>query len=437
MRLHFVNRIAEQAELDAAKRHSGLVVVFGRRRIGKTRMLRHWLEKADGIYSQAIEGQWDMQLAQVFADISGQLETKIVPRTWAEFLEVLALQKKPWVLCLDEFPYLVASDPSLPSLMQRFMDHSIPAGCLLILAGSSTKMMNDLFLNRGAALYGRAWKLLHVEPMDYPAFCQACGQDAGEMESFEKFACVGGIPKYWEFLEPGQDLIGLVESLYFGFAPYMEEEPHRILRDEGVGGVTPVAILEAIGRGAERPSEIASKLATVQTNLSRPLHQLVDASVVYRELPYGESVRTTKRILYRISDPTMRFWFRVYSPHRSLWSQFDEAKKKQLLHVHASTVFEEACRALYPGSARYWEKGDIELDLVAPDPLEEGGLLVAEVKWRKLAEEDRRQILGELKAKWSRCSLSQKFPKVRFNVMDASLIGGWGGETAASLKAPA
>jgi len=158
---------------------------------------------------------------------------------------------------------------------------------------------------------------------------------------------VGGIPKYREFVEKGQDVVALAEALYFDFAPYMEQEPQRILRDEGVMGMNAVSVLEAIGRGAERPSEIAMRLGTAQTNLSRLLQQLLDASVLEREMPYGESVRTTEKILYRIADPTMRFWFRVYSPHQSLWRTFDAAHKQKLIHDHASTVFEDACRARY------------------------------------------------------------------------------------------
>jgi hypothetical protein len=151
----------------------------------------------------------------------------------------------------------------LPSQLQKWLDHSLPRGRLLILAGSSTRMMHDLFLHRAAPLYGRAAKLLHVRPMDYAAFCRACKQEAGDPESFEKFACVGGIPKYWEFVEAGEDVVALAESLYFDFAPYMEQEPQRILRDEGVTGLNAVAVLEAVGRGAERPSEIAARLGTV------------------------------------------------------------------------------------------------------------------------------------------------------------------------------
>lgn len=418
MLLDFVNRIKEQQELEASARKGGLLVVFGRRRVGKTRLLAHWLRSRGGMYSQALEGPMDMQIHQVFSDIRPQLSTQIVPKSWPEFLEVLTMQKKPWSLCIDEFPYLTAVEPSLPSMLQKWLDHSLPRGCQLILAGSSTRMMNDLFLNRSAPLYGRAHKLLHVKPMDYAAFCDACALKPADMASFEKFSLVGGIPKYWEFVEKGQDVVALAEALYFDFAPYMEQEPQRILRDEGVMGMNAVSVLEAIGRGAERPSEIATRLGTAQTNLSRLLQQLLDASVLEREMPYGESVRTTKKILYRIADPTMRFWFRVYSPHQSLWRTFDAAHKQKLIHDHASTVFEDACRARYEGGARYWEK-DIEIDIVAKDPQDAKSLVVVEVKWRKLSAAERRNVMSQLQHKWSRTTLSHKYPAVRFDVMDA------------------
>ncbi len=421
MKLTFVNRVDELRELDGAARKGGLLVVFGRRRVGKTRLLRHWLAMRKGWYSQAIEAQSDAQLQQVFADLKSQLGTNLTPKTWAEFFEILSLQKKPWIFCLDEFPYLAAVDPSLPSQMQRWVDHSLPDGCLLILAGSSTRMMNDMFLNRGAPLYGRALKLLTVRPMAYAAFCRACDLPAKKTESFEKFSCVGGLPKYWEFLAPRQDVVAVAETLYFDFAPYMEQEPQRILRDEGIAGLNALAVLEAVGRGAERPSEIAMRLGTAQTNLSRLFQQLLDASILVRELPYGESLRTTKRMLYRIADPTIRFWFRVFSPHQSRWQQYDEAKKRLLIHEHASTVFEDYCRTLFPGAQRYWEK-DLEIDLVGPDPENAKGLVLAEVKWRALNKTERTRILGELQAKWTRTTLAAKHPVVRFAVLDASLL---------------
>ena len=361
-----------------------------------------------------------MHLPQLVADSGPVLCTTLEPRTWPAILELLSLQKKPWTLCVDELPYLTATAPSLPSQLQRWLDHSIPKGCLLILAGSSTAMMNDLFLHRSAPLYGRAQKLLHVQPMDYAAFCKACKLKPRDAESFEMYSLVGGIPKYWEFVEDSQDAIGLAEALYFDFAPYMEQEPQRILRDEGVHGANPLAVLEAIGRGAERPSEISQRLGTAQTNLSRVFQQLLDASVLARELPYGENIRSTKKTLYRIQDPTLRFWFRVYSPHRSRWMRYDAKEKRQLIHAHASTVFEDACRARYPDSGRYWEK-DIEIDLIAPDPAAAKGLVIAEVKWSKLTIAAKRRLMEDLEARWKRTTLSRKHRgPVRFEILDAS-----------------
>jgi uncharacterized protein len=152
MKLGFVNREAELRELDKAKQRGGLLVVYGRRRIGKTRLLTEWLQAHDGLYSQAIEAQRDLQIQQVYRDLQARLETQIAPKTWPELLEILSLQKRAWSLCLDEFPYLAAVDASLPSQMQKWVDHSLPAGCLLILAGSSTHMMHGLFLHRSAPL---------------------------------------------------------------------------------------------------------------------------------------------------------------------------------------------------------------------------------------------------------------------------------------------
>jgi hypothetical protein len=283
-------------------------------------------------------------------------------------------------------------------------------------------MMHDLFLNRGAPLYGRARKLLEVPPMDYSAFCQATRRPPESPASFEAFACVGGIPRYWELIEPRQAAVALADALYFGFAPFMDLEPQRLLRDEGVAGLNAVSVLEAIGRGAERPSEIAARLGTAQTNLSRVLQQLLDAAVIVRELPFGETVRSTRRLLYRIADPSMRFWFRVYSPHRSRWSSYDLATQRKLVHDHAATVFEDYCRAEFPGAQRYWENA-LALDLVAPDPATDRGLLVAEVKWPRVSASERKKLLVELAEKWSRCRLRQRHARVRFQVLDASLLG--------------
>lgn len=424
MDLKFVNRRRELSELDAHARDGGLLAMYGRRRVGKTRLLTHWLRSRDGLYSQAIEASKDQQLEQVFLDVRGGLASSIAPRSFADLLELVDLQPKDRVLCLDEFPYLVAADPSLPSVVQRWVDHRKRRGASLIVSGSSTRMMNDLFLNRGAPLFGRARRVLEIAPMSYGAFCQACGQTPVSMDAFTRFSLVGGVPRYWEMVRRGDTPLALAEALFFGPSPFLEFEPARLLRDEGITGLSPLAVLEAIGRGAEKPSEIAARVGTPQTSLSRLFQVLLDARIIERQLPFGESPRTTKRSLYRLVDPTLRFWFRVYSPHRTRWSTYQAAEKQKLLGDHASTVFEDVLRARWPGAARYWESG-VELDLVR----EEGaGVVVSEVKWAKHTKAQRAAAVQSLAARFQKTALRAKYAQVRFELLDSSELAGLAGD---------
>ncbi|PAZ01353.1 MAG: hypothetical protein CAK90_00665 [Spartobacteria bacterium AMD-G4] len=405
--------------LDASARVGGLVVLFGRRRVGKTRLLTHWLEKRSGFYSQAIEAAVPMQIEQTVRDIGSALPQGIQPKTWMEFFELLRYGPAETVLCLDEFPYLVASDPSLPSVAQRWLDHHRPEGFTLVLSGSSTGAMNDCFLNRAAPLYQRARKLIHLEPMDYAAFCGACGLDRSSKESFTLYALVGGIPKYWEFVEAGATALDLAEELFFGRSAFLEDEPVRILREERIAGLTPLSVLEAVGRGASKTSEIAARLGTAQTNLGRTLQQLLDASLLEREIPFGESLRTTKKTLYRIGDPALRFWFRVYSPHRSLWHRLTIEEKTKLLHDHAATVFEDYCRSRHPDAARYWEAG-AEFDFLRKDG---DGVVVSEVKFKKLSAAEKTGLKKQLAEKWKSSAAAHRYPRATFEILDTSELG--------------
>ena len=418
MRLAFTNRVRELEELDASARVGGLVVLFGRRRVGKTRLLTHWLEKRSGVYSQAIEAAVPMQIEQTVRDIGSALPQGIQPKTWMEFFELLRYGPAGTVLCLDEFPYLVASDASLPSVVQRWLDHHRPEGFTLVLSGSSTGAMNDCFLNRAAPLYQRARKLIHLEPMDYAAFCGACGLDRSSKESFTRYALVGGIPKYWEFVEAGATPLDLAEELFFGRSAFLEDEPVRILREERIAGLTPLSVLEAVGRGASKTSEIAARLGTAQTNLGRTLQQLLDASLLEREIPYGESLRTTKKTLYRIGDPALRFWFRVYSPQRSLWHRLTIEEKTKHLHDHAATVFEDYCRLRHPEAARYWE-AKAEFDFLRREGEK---IVVSEVKFKALTAQDRERLKKQVADKWQGSHLGRKHPDAEIEILDTSAL---------------
>lgn len=149
------------------------------------------------------------------------------------------------------------------------------------------------------------------------------------------------------------------------------------------------------------------------------LQQLLDASILEREFPFAESARSTKKTPYRIQDPTLRFWFRVFSPHRTRWHRYEAAEKARLFHEHAATVFEDFCRRRHPQAARYWE-GSLEFDFVRQE--KPGRLVVTEVKWRRLSATEKAHVEDRLKENWQKSVLSRKYPTAEFEVLDATLL---------------
>lgn len=414
----FINRLEELQRLSKLSSAGGLIVIFGRRRVGKSRLLLKWLDKENGIYTQAIEGSPAIQLQQIFEDIKGSLNTEITPKSWVELFELIDRIKSKIVLCIDEFPYLVESDPTLPSLLQKWIDKSARKNLTVVLSGSSNRMMNQIFLHPAAPLYGRAKQLMQIRPMSYLHFCQARKLAHESSDSFLKFSLVGGIPKYWEFIDRKTSILETVESLYFDFAPYMQMEPRRVLVDEKLDDLNPLSVLQLIGRGAHKASEIASRLGTKQTNLSRVFQQLIDSDIIHRDVPFGENLKNSKKTLYSIVDPALRFWFQIFSPHQTRWKTYSKKEKITLINLHASSVFEDYCRSLIPSANRYWE-GDSEIDLVATVGK---GLLVGEVKWSTLSKSEREKEEKKLRTVFLSTALSKTEKKIEYRVFDQSIL---------------
>lgn len=425
MKKDFINRKKELAALERTRASGGLVVLYGRRRIGKTRLLARWLCGHRGLYSQAIEASPLLQLDQIFQDVRSGLEAPVAPRTWDDLLSILDHQKGRLTFCLDEFPYLAQSDPALPSRLQRWWDHRAKKNLLLVLCGSSRRMMQNALLNETAPLYGRSRLILNVAPLDYGDFCGALSLRRDQAASFELYSLVGGVPKYWELLGRRQAPVSAAEALYFGYAAYMENEPRRLLSDEQIGGGSPISVLEAVGRGVHKPSEISARVGAPQTQLAKVLYALMDSGFLRREIPLGQSDRNPKNVLYRIADPSLRFWYQTYSAHRTRWRSYSLSEKKRLIHQHASGIFEDYARSRFPGASRYWEKAG-EFDLVRC--VKEGaspshGVIVSEVKFSKLSRSKRAALLRNLELRWAKTEAASRWPVRGFEIIDVSCLG--------------
>ena len=407
--LRFLNRNSELGKLSAAR--SKLTVLFGRRRIGKTALVMEFARRqisADSVfYSQALEGAESLQVSQLRDDF-GELLPSVSTTNWVEFLALLSTVRRKCVVIIDEFPYLVRTTPALPSRLQKWVDHDCPAGMHLILLGSSQTMMHDIFLNSSAPLFERAGQIIHVKPMSYKYFCINLDLDPTALDSYLRYSMVGGVPKYWDYIDKKSSVLQLADSLYFEVGSRLENEPERLLKDENIVGDQAKSILELVGRGVNRPSEIAARMSVKQTSLSGPLQLLRDTSLIQREIPFGESTRSTKRSLYKIYDHCLAFWYACLSPHRSRWNLYPKETKRKIIVDHASKMFEQDYRALFPHAARYWESG-LEIDAVRYSDTEGTKLTVSEVKFKSLLPEDRAQIAKATEDKFKRSKLAHRF----------------------------
>ena len=413
----FWNRIEELAQI---RRHLGqgkFGYMTGRRRVGKTALLQEAVRRFGGLYHQAVEGTPQQQLLHVAEELreAWPIFRDVVPRTWAEFFRLLSHEQLPRLVIFDEFPYWTHTDPSLSSVLQKWIDHELPKRRTLVLvSGSSQSMLDSQFLHQAAPLYGRASLHLHLESMSYEWFCRALRYDAGDPSSFARFTLVGGVPHYWKLMPRGS-VLAQAEALYFAPSAMLAEEPTYWIRDEGISGALPKAILDLVGRGVTKPSELAARLGTAHSNLSRPLALLLNLGLLQRELPFGESPRTTKKVLYSIRDPALSFYYGTFLAFRSRWQGMTRAEQQAILNRHVARHWEQFCRESHPGAGRYWE-GGVELDLVWYQKTARR-YVVAECKWTRLAPGEAKAQLALLRQQFEKTKLSHTLGAVDFQLL--------------------
>jgi AAA+ ATPase superfamily predicted ATPase len=385
----FWNRTQELAALGELDAGGGLAVVWGRRRIGKTRLLLEWCERTGGVYTVADQSAPDLQRAYFARAVSQALPgfADVTYPDWERLLSRLAADAMSAAftgpIVIDELPYLVAASPELPSTLQRWIDHEARRAKLRIaLAGSSQRMMQGLVLSHAAPLYGRARVTLDLTGLSPDHLQKAFGR-LTPAAVVEHWAAFGGVPRYWELAagRPGSARDRVIALALDPLGPLFAE-PERLLLEESPPAVELRPVLDAIGAGAHRLSEIAGRLGRPATSLGHAVDRLTGMALVRREVPYGESARGGKRSLYQIDDPFLRLWFRAVAPNRAALTSGTPASRAVVLdehwHLLLGQAWEELCRRGVPTirgalarrgpwrpPSRYWHGADPEWDLVA------------------------------------------------------------------------
>jgi AAA+ ATPase superfamily predicted ATPase len=419
MRLPFLDRGDEARRLKAflGGSEGGLAVLHGRRRLGKSRLLLEVLPRARAIYYVADDREATLQrralaeeisrLMPGFADVTYPDWDALLRRFWAE-------APRRTVLAIDEFPSLVASARELPSLLQKQVDAPTGGSVHLVLTGSSQRLMQGLVLDRSAPLFGRAREILRVGPL--PAGWIREGLSLrNAVAAVEAFAVWGGVPRYWELAAAQPSLSGAIEQLVLSPLGVLHDEPRRLLLDDLSETTQATSILALIGSGCHRISEIAARLEKPATSLARPLARLLELGLVRRDVPFGSTVRDSKRTAYRLDDPFLRFWFRFVESSRSRLEAGQAARVSREvakdLRAHVGGVFEDLVRESVPRSrylgriwgpaASWWgpgvDRSPMEIDVVAESE-DASTLLVGEVKWSRRVDWRREEATLRRKA---------------------------------------
>ena len=397
--MKFVDRKEEQKRLKRSLSgdKATFIVVYGRRRLGKSTLIKKVITEED-VYYMADQTERPHQIRLLSKEIGHVIEgfDRVVYPDWESLFDTLNLRtERRFTLCLDEFPYLVKSCPELPGLLQKLVD-SGKMHFNLILCGSSQQLMQGLILDSAAPLYGRADQILKLMPMNIRYLQEILECNAQEV--IEEYAVWGGVPRYWELRLQEEDLMSAIAWHLLNAQGTLYEEPLRLFMDDMRDVVQTSTLLSVIGNGVNRLSEIAGRLEKPSTSLSGPLDKLIQLGFIEREVPFGESPKSSKKSLYKVCDAFMDFYFRFVVPSRSL-IELGRSEKVMVsvqsqLPQYVSGHWEKLCRQAVSGqtiqgityglASRWWgnvsKTEAIELDVVA-ESLDGKYLLVGECKW--------------------------------------------------------
>lgn len=433
--MDFIDREDEQKRFSRFLdlREGALSCVYGRRRIGKSRLIEEVVSgRGDVVVFVAERSEAALQRARLAADISSLIPgfADVAYDNWSVMFNRWQRDApKGSILVIDELPYLVERSPELPSVLQRIADGLRSTGKKIILSGSSQRMMQGLVLNENEPLYGRAREIVKLEPIRFRWMKQAFPAMSA-WERFCLYAVLGGVPRYWETFQGEDDMWAALREQVFSPQGLFHDEPNHVLQDDLQDSVQATSVLSLVGRGVERLVEIAGRLQVPVTALGRPIKRLMELGFITREIPFGSDAKSNKKTLYRISDPFLRFWYSFVLPNYSDANFLsDKAEIRALqpaFRVYLGQAWErlvrdEIQRRPLPGldmrfrnAARWWGSGldrrAMEIDVVA-ESLDRGTLLVGEAKL-SVPKKEAVHAFRDLEAKASQLPFASKYKRI-------------------------
>ena len=356
---------------------------------GKSELVRQSIaDRDDAVYYQAVESTAPNQLEQFAETAAAQFPSIAnIRRDWEALLEALGEQSA--VVVIDEFPFLIEEDDSLPSRLQRVWDLTLQdTEMTVVLIGSSISVMEEKVLSGSAPLYGRRTATIDLKPLSVADARQFFPSYDPET-AITAWSIYGGTPYYLQTIDPEQPLEANVQESILSERGLLYSEPEFLLRTELRQPNTYFSILRALAHGRRTPNEIAGMAGLESGSLSTYLQKLRRLRLVERHIPVTESPTASKRGRYRIAAPLFRFWFRfVYGQQDQLRMQEADAYEALVapeLPDYVSPLFERLCQRALPRLidrqfrevGQWWFK-EHEVDVLG---LSDEGLVAGECKF--------------------------------------------------------
>lgn len=419
--MKFIDREREMGILEREwGNRPSFVVLYGRRRVGKTRLLREFAKSRRTFFFTFPEALKEVQMREfreAMADFLGDdFARKLKTEDWLDLLRYLAEKADDCLIILDEFTYAIKSERNILSDLQRVWDNILSEkNVMLVLSGSLLGVMWDDVLSHASPLYGRRTRSINLRPFDYP---NALKFFSDPEFGIRAYMLIGGIPSYLKLASRYSSIEEFLREEFLSDYGFFYDEPYVLLGEELRELKTYFSILKAIAEGNRRLERIANFVGLPARSVYPYIETLMRLGFVERESPVLGSRKVS---LYRIKDPMLLTWFTLTYPQMAEISS-GTARLDDLYKVY-STPFEELAREFltlfrpigFEALGRWWYRGE-EIDIVAIG--DETALI--EVKWKDLSRRDALRVLRELEEKAEKV---RSAGKIRLGIIARSVEG--------------
>ncbi len=402
----FIDRVQEMETLNYEYNRDGsaLVVLYGRRRVGKTTLISEFIKDKNALFflaSEESEAQNRTSFKEKVAEfLNNDLLRSAEVKNWDVLFKTIMDTKhdtKP-VIVIDEFQYLGKSNPAFPSVFQRIWEEILKnKDVMVILCGSLISMMESQTLAYGSPLYGRRTAQIRLKQIPFAYYKQFFPKKK-QKDLIEMYSITGGVPKYIELFSESKDIYSAIQQCVLNRSGYLYDEPHFLLQQEVSEVGSYFSIIKAIAAGNTKLSAISAVLEIKSTSLTKYLKTLIDLDILEREVPVTEdNPEKSKKGLYKIKDNYLRFWFQFVYPNMSFiesgHSEIVMSKiRNSLVRNHIAFVYEDVCKERmwelnaaeawpfhFSKLGKYWDARN-EIDIAAIDP-EGKNLILGECKY--------------------------------------------------------